>query len=420
MRAMICSIVIVLVLAPAVESLKLLDVNLKRGLISLGSSILGLNMNLVTALALDESMVMAPAPTMATTTVSNTYPALSSSERQLIELFDQASPSVVYINTFSKEIDMVNMNVLSSQIGEGSGFIWDLDGHVVTNYHVIKDAVSADVIITSPAFKTNQVFKAQVTGVDPDKDIAVLKIDVPPAFRSILRPLKLGTSSNIRVGQTTIAIGNPFGLDHSLTTGVVSGLGREVKSVTGRPIGNVIQTDASINPGNSGGPLLDSSGNLIGMNTAIYTMSGSSSGVGFAIPVDTVKYEVTSIIRDGRIIRPSIGFSYLESSRARMLGIRNGVLVLNVPNNSPASAAGLRGTTRSYSGYDLGDIVVGINDDKVASETDIFRILEKYKVGDSVILKIIRLSDKPKDDGEYPVRQLTLKLIDQVYRQQNL
>ena len=215
----------------------------------------------------------------------------------------------------------------------------------------------------------------------------------------------------------TLAIGNPFGLDHTLTTGIISGLGREVRSPNNRPISNVIQTDAAINPGNSGGPLLDSSGSLIGMNTAIYTMSGSSAGIGFAIPVDTLRYEVTSIIRDGRIIRPSIGFTYLESARARMLGIRNGVLVLNVPEKSPASKIGLKGTTRSYNGYDLGDIIVGIDDDKVSSETDIFKILEKHKVGDSIVLKVIRLSDTKSADGDYPIRSLPIKLIDQVYSQ---
>jgi len=424
--------------------------NIKKGLLKLCTTFVGISITVSSSLAIEEyNNILAPIPisTSSFNINKDVVSSFSSSEREIIKIFDDVSPSVVYINTYSKEIDMLNMNILSIPVGEGSGFVWDLDGHIVTNYHVIKDAVSANVIINTPEFKTNQVFKADVTGVDPDKgsniiiiiiiiiiimiDIAVLRINVPFAFKSILKPVKVGTSMNLRVGQTTLAIGNPFGLDHTLTTGVISGLGREVKSPNNRPISNVIQTDASINPvnniiviiiiivihhyqGNSGGPLLDSSGNLIGMNTAIYTMSGTSAGIGFAIPVDTLKYEVTSIIRDGRIIRPSIGFSYLESSRARMLGIKNGVLVLNVPKNSQADKAGLIGTTRSFDGYNLGDIIVGIDDDIISSETDIFKILEKHKVDDQITLKVIRLTDKKGLNDEYPIRNLSIKLIDQI------
>ncbi|CAM9312057.1 unnamed protein product, partial [Discosporangium mesarthrocarpum] len=181
-------------------------------------------------------------------------------------------------------------------------------------------------------------------GYDPDKDLAVLKIEAP---KEALKPIALGTSSKLRVGQLTLAIGNPFGLDHTLTTGVVSGLGREVRSPSGRPISNVIQTDAAINPGNSGGPLLDSSGKIIGMNTAIYSPSGGSAGIGFAIPVDTLKSIVESIITKGRVIRPMIGITYLESARASTVGIDKGVLVLDVPVGSPPAKAGLQPTTRT-------------------------------------------------------------------------
>ena len=261
-------------------------------------------------------------------------------------------------------------------LGAGSGFVWDDKGHIVTNYHVIRNAKSAQVAILtklvpedeanndknkklkkqsspSPSIAqrkaqkeemmngeslvsrrnasssitsyTRRVFKARVIGVDPGKDIAVLKVDAP-VFD--LHPIEVGSSQNLHVGQTAMAIGNPFGLDHTLTVGVISGMGREVRSPIGRPISNVIQTDAAINPGNSGGPLLNRYGELIGINTAIFSPSGASAGIGFAIPSEPLKYIVETLIRDGKIIRPVLGISYLESKQARALGIRKGVLVL--------------------------------------------------------------------------------------------
>jgi S1-C subfamily serine protease len=179
------------------------------------------------------------------------------------------------------------------------------------------------------------------------KDIAVLKIEADP---SVLFPIAVGTSLGIKVGQQAMAIGNPFGLDHTLTSGIISGTGREVRSPIGRPITNVLQTDAAINPGNSGGPLLDSSGRCIGMNTAIYSPSGASAGIGFAIPIDTVQSIVETLIRDGKVVRPVLGISYLGSKQARTLGINSGVLVLDVPPDSPAAKAGLKGTRRTESG----------------------------------------------------------------------
>jgi S1-C subfamily serine protease len=245
-------------------------------------------------------------------------------------------------------------------------------------------------------------FDASVSGVDPDKDVAVLSVEVENSMK--LRPIKLGTSSKLKVGQSTYAIGNPFGLDHTLTTGVVSGLGREVLSPNNRPISNVIQTDAAINPGNSGGPLLDSEGRLIGMNTAIYTLSGSSAGIGFAIPVDTLRYEVSALIRDGRIVRPIIGISYLASSQAKVFGIKSGVLVLAVPPGSNAANSGLRGTYRDASGtLSIGDIIVSIDSDPVESETDLFEALERHQVGDTVTVSVLRSivgTDDKKDGRE--------------------
>jgi len=324
--------------------------------------------------------------------------AISASEDQVISLFEKNTPSVVYINAFAERLDVFNMNVMEVPVGAGSGFVWDDAGHIVTNYHVIRSAKSAKVIVTSADGKSTKTYRAKVAGVDPDKDVAVLYVDRKQTNSVRWKPVSIGSSSNLRVGQFTLAIGNPFGLDHSLTTGVVSGLGREMRSPSNKPISNVIQTDAAINPGNSGGPLLDSTGQLIGMNTAIYSPSGSSAGVGFAIPVDTLRYEVDTLIRDGSIVRPIIGVSYLDSSQAKLLGIKRGILVLDAPEGSPAQVAGIRGTTRGensrgygyYDSINLGDIIVAIDNDEIKNESDLFKAIEKHEVGDQVTLKVIR------------------------------
>ncbi|MBM4297498.1 MAG: trypsin-like serine protease, partial [Deltaproteobacteria bacterium] len=205
---------------------------------------------------------------------------LRGDEKSTIALFKQASPAVVNITAIGVERDMFTLNLYQIPQGTGSGFVWDTTGNIITNFHVIQNADAAQVTL---ADQSN--WKARVVGVAPDKDLAVLKIDAPA---NKLQPIPIGTSKDLQVGQSVFAIGNPFGLDQTLTTGIISALNREIESVTRRPIQGVIQSDAAINPGNSGGPLLDSAGRLIGVNTAIYSPSGASAGIGFAIPVDTV------------------------------------------------------------------------------------------------------------------------------------
>mmetsp|Transcript_16099 Transcript_16099/g.24158 ORF Transcript_16099/g.24158 Transcript_16099/m.24158 type:complete len:572 (+) Transcript_16099:211-1926(+) len=383
-------------------------------------------------------------------------------ERRRIDIFEKAAPSVVFIDTYVESRDAFSTNVMEVPIGTGSGFVWDERGHIVTNYHVVRNAKSAQIAILSRKFDdddesnidrdfdeegneikdkvatskqqrvaaspttplsqapirstsmrndagvTNyarKVYKAKVVGVDPGKDIAVLKIDAP-VFD--LFPIDVGTSTGLKVGQSAYAIGNPFGLDHTLTVGVISGIGREVKSPIGRPITNVIQTDAAINPGNSGGPLLSSSGKLIGMNTSIYSPSGASAGIGFAIPIDSVKFIVDTLIRDGKIVRPVLGISFLESKQARALGIEKGVLVLDVPTNSNAYKAGLRGTKRTESGLiDIGDIIIKVENLKINTEADLFAALESFKPGDVVRVTVNRV----ELDASSPTAKLIQKTI---------
>lgn len=318
------------------------------------------------------------------------YPA----ERGVISLFERATKSVAYVQTFVETRSGFSLNPMETPAGTGSGIVWDKEGRIVTNFHVIRDATAAKIILAN-----KKSYEAELVGSSPDDDVAVLKIKAP---KDELVPIELGSSSNLRVGQSTYAIGNPFGLDHTLTTGVLSGLGREMKSPTGRTISNVIQTEASINPGNSGGPLTDARGRLIGMNTAIYSPSGASAGVGFAIPVDTLKVIANGLIKNGRIVRPVIGISYLESSQARALGVLKGVLVLDVPDGSPAKRAGLRGTSKqTFGSINLGDVIIAIDNDEITNEGDLFKALDKHKVGDVVTLRVVN------SDGE---RTLKLRL----------
>eukprot|EP00475_Leptophrys_vorax_P019956 TRINITY_DN27328_c0_g3_i3.p1 TRINITY_DN27328_c0_g3~~TRINITY_DN27328_c0_g3_i3.p1 ORF type:complete len:541 (-),score=4.18 TRINITY_DN27328_c0_g3_i3:197-1738(-) len=294
----------------------------------------------------------------------------------------QAPPRQLITNLAVRR-DVFTLDVMEEPQGTGSGFIWDREGHVVTNFHVIRNASDLRVTLADQS-----VYAADVVGYDRDKDVAVLRIDAP---RSKLRPLRVGSSYDLQVGQKVFAIGNPFGLDHTLTTGVISGLRREISSAaTGRPIQDVIQTDAAINPGNSGGPLLDSSGNLIGINTAIYSPSGASSGVGFAIPADTVSGIVEQLIQFGQVTRPVLGISFAPEQSVEQLGV-SGVLVLDAPPSGPAGKAGLRPTTRdSYGRLVLGDIITAIDGNRVQNGSDLYRILDRCKVGQTVKVQVIR------------------------------
>jgi S1-C subfamily serine protease len=307
---------------------------------------------------------------------------LAADERATIELFRQASPAVVYITTLTQRRDLFNLNLFEIPQGAGSGFIWDAEGHVITNFHVLQGASGARVTLAD-----HSNWDARLVGVAPDQDVAVLRIDAP---KNLLKPIAIGTSTDLQVGQKVFAIGNPFGLDQSLTTGIISALGREIDAVTGRTISGVIQTDAAINPGNSGGPLLDSAGRLIGVNTAIYSPSGSNAGIGFAVPVDTVNRVVPQLIKHGRIIRPGMGIRIADDTTARRLGVK-GVLVMQVDKGSAAEAAGLRGTQRDTSGrLLLGDVIVGIAADPIVSSDDLLNAMDKYQVGATVKVVILR------------------------------
>ncbi|NOQ47368.1 MAG: trypsin-like serine protease, partial [Desulfobulbaceae bacterium] len=306
---------------------------------------------------------------------------LAADEQTTIDIFHNAAPSVVYITSIAVRRNMFSMNVYEIPQGTGSGFIWDKQGRIVTNYHVISDASRIEVTLAD-----HTTWKAVLVGAAPDRDIAVLQISAPAAK---LRPMPIGASDDLLVGQKVFAIGNPFGLDQTLTTGVVSALGREITSVTGRTIHNVIQTDAAINPGNSGGPLLDSAGRLIGVNTAIYSPSGGSAGIGFAVPVQEVNRVVPQVIRSGKVLRPGLGVSLANKRLTSELGLQ-GVLVLNVQPGTAAKKAGLRGTRQVRGGLVLGDIILAVNGKKVEDYNSLRDELERNQVGESVTLTLLR------------------------------
>ena len=307
---------------------------------------------------------------------------LAADEKSTIDLFRKASPSVVYITSLGPAMDY-GRNVFEAPQGTGSGFIWDDAGHVVTNFHVINRATSAQITLND-----HSSFPAELVGVAPEYDLAVLRIQ---AEASRLPPIAIGTSHDLQVGQKVFAIGNPFGLDQSLTTGVVSALGRTIPGVAGNEIEQVIQTDAAINPGNSGGPLLDSAGRLIGVNTAIYSPSGSNAGVGFAVPVDTINRAVPQLIRNGRIVRPRLPLTINEQLSDQVprqsLGV-DGVLIIRV--DPAGAAAGLRGTRRTERGIVLGDVIQAIDGKPVRSVQELYAVLENYRAGQTVTLTVYR------------------------------
>jgi S1-C subfamily serine protease len=321
---------------------------------------------------------------------------LFTDEKSTISLFKQASPSVVHITAITVQRDFFSLNLYQIPEGTGSGFVWDTTGNIITNFHVIQNADAAQVTLADQS-----AWKARRVGAAPDKDLAVLRIDAPA---NRLKAIPLGTSKDLQVGQRVFAIGNPFGLDQSLTTGVISALGREIESVTRRPIQGVIQTDAAINPGNSGGPLLDSAGRLIGVNTAIYSPSGASAGIGFAIPADTVNRIVPELIRYGKIIRPGLGIQIAEEQIAERLGVP-GVLVVDVVAGSAAAKAGIRPTRREASGsVRLGDVITAVDGRKTESPNELFLALEKYRVGDAVNVTLLR-------DGKTVQTKITLEAV---------
>jgi len=311
--------------------------------------------------------------------------ALAEDEQSTITLFKMVSPSVVFITSFAQQSDFFSFRALEIPQGAGSGIIWDENGYIVTNYHVMMNSQRARVTLSDGSVRTGLL-----VGTEPDKDIAVLKIEAP---RSLLPPIPLGTSEKLEVGQKVYAIGNPFGFDQTLTTGIISGLGREIMAATRRPIEGVIQTDAAINPGNSGGPLLDSAGRVIGVNTAILSPSGAYAGIGFAVPIDAINRVVPQIIRTGAAVKPGFGISIAQDQITRRLGLE-GVLILEVMEGSAAERAGLRPTTRDENGQIVpGDIIVGIDGRQVKGTGDLFKILDSHDVGDTLQLDIQRHSE---------------------------
>ncbi len=307
---------------------------------------------------------------------------LTSEEKTTINLFENSAPSVAYINTSTMRTDYFHRRVTETPSGSGSAFVWDKEGHIITNYHVIKGADRAKVILAD-----GSEWDASLVGVAPEKDLAVLKIDAP---RKLLSPLKVGRSDNLLVGQSVYAIGNPFGLDQTLTTGIISALDREIESVVGVPIKGAIQTDAAINPGNSGGPLLDSSGRLIGVNTMIYSPSGAYAGIGFCIPSDVVSWVVPDLIKYGKLMRPTLGIEMASPRLMKRLKVE-GVMIMGLIENGAAAKAKLQPTYRSRNGaIHWGDIITKIGNDKITSKNDLILALEKYREGDVVSLEFIR------------------------------
>jgi S1-C subfamily serine protease len=307
---------------------------------------------------------------------------LPAAEQSLVDRFREARGSVVYLTSVAYQQDWFSLDMQAVPTGTGSGFIWDADGHIVTNYHVIEEAQEVEV-----ALADGSRHKARLVGVAPEKDLAVLRLEAPGVK---LRPIPIGTSGDLQVGQSVLAIGNPFGLDQTLTTGVVSAVGREIQSATRRRISGVIQTDAAINPGNSGGPLLDSAGRLIGVNTAIQSTSGSSAGIGFAVPVDTVNRIVPQLIAQGRPTRVELGFDPVPEAWTRNLEVPKGVVIGRVQPGGAAARAGLRGLTRQGRGYALGDVILAVNGMPVKDMDMLLDRLEALPAGSRVQLEVLR------------------------------
>jgi len=314
-----------------------------------------------------------------------TDPATSTDEQNNIEVYRTLSPGVVFIHSTSYARDFFGF--VEPQEGSGSGSILDQQGNILTNYHVIEGAQKLSVSMGG-----KKDYPAVVVGGDADTDLAVIRLTEKPAGPLTVVPL--GDSDRLVVGQKVLAIGNPFGLDRTLTTGVISGLQRPLRARNNRLIEGAIQTDASINPGNSGGPLLDSHGRMIGINSQILSPSGSSAGVGFAVPVSIAKRIVPQLLQNGRVRRPKLGVNTRDVAAFRNqvdLPVSDGVLIVNVARGSGAANAGLRGLQQTEMGdIELGDIIVGIDNDKVGNSDDLFRVLDKHQIGDTVQVQIWR------------------------------
>jgi len=312
---------------------------------------------------------------------------LAQDEQATIELFHHSADSVVFITT-SRQFQKLDA-VLEERIeGQGSGFVWSENGYIVTNFHVVQSVANSTDARARVTFADGTTYFADIVGASPEYDLAVLQ--VIGFNEKVFKPIQVGVSSDLQVGQKVFAIGNPFGFDHTLTTGIISGLGRTIRGGDGRQIEDLIQTDAAINPGNSGGPLLDSSGLLIGVNTAIYSPSGAYAGIGFSIPVDNVNTVVTELIQNGEIQRPTLGVRIAPSTVNNRLQIR-GALVFQVLPNTPASVAGIQPTVSTESGnVALGDLITEFDDQPIMNHNDLVRALLKRKIGDTIQLKVIR------------------------------
>ena len=314
-----------------------------------------------------------------------TNPATASDEQNNIEIYRALSPGVVNVHSTSYARDFFGF--VEPQEGSGSGSVIDQNGNILTNYHVIEGATKLAV-----SFGGQKNYAAQLVGGDPDTDLAVIRLIEKP--RQPLTVIAMGDSDKLEVGQKVLAIGNPFGMDRTLTTGVISGLQRPIRARNGRPIEGAIQTDASINPGNSGGPLFDSHGRMIGINSQILSPSGGSAGVGFAVPVNIAKRIVPQLVRSGEVRRPKLGISSRDVEVLKNqieLPVSQGVVIWQVAPGDAAATAGLRGLTQTENGdVEIGDIIVGIDNEKVANNDDLYRILDKHQVGDTVQVQIMR------------------------------
>jgi S1-C subfamily serine protease len=320
---------------------------------------------------------------------------LTDLEKTNIEIYEKVSPCLAQVTSMAQRNNFFGLNVQEVPEGVGSGYIWDQDGHIVTNYHVVKGADAAQVTLSD-----HSSYQAQQIWAYPNEDIAVLSIQAP---RRKLKPITIGSSHDLKVGQMSYALGDPFGLDQTMTMGIISALDRQIESVNHTAIHGVIQTSAPINPGNSGGPLLDSAGRLIGMNTAILSRSGAFAGIGFAIPVDEINQVVTQLIQHGKVVRPALGVQLAPEQQARQLGIDQGAMITRVLPNSAAEEAGLRGVSRDRSGNIIpGDVIVGFDDKAINNVQDLYNALQDHQVGDAVTLTIER-------DGQRQKVQVTLK-----------